>query len=100
MIGLRIRDTERNTHAKNSGIRAPTGFREVVPKEFHDFGDIFSKESFDTLPDFKKWDHPIELTPGSDPKFCKIYPLSPKEQVELDAFLEENLNSGRIRLSK
>jgi hypothetical protein len=31
---------------------------------------------------------------------CKIYPLGPGEQDELDAFLEENLSSGRIRPSQ
>ena len=30
----------------------------------------------------------------------KIYPLSPVEQKELDAFLKENLTTGRIRPSK
>jgi Reverse transcriptase (RNA-dependent DNA polymerase) len=31
---------------------------------------------------------------------CKIYPLGPGEQDKLDAFLEENLSSGRIRPSQ
>ena len=55
---------------------------------------------FDTLPPRKPWDHAIELEPGSKPTNCKVYLLSPKEQVELDAFLEENLCTGRICLSK
>ena len=42
----------------------------------------------------------IELIPNANPKNCKIYPLSPVEQRELDAFLQENLASGRIRASK
>ena len=58
-----------------------------------EFENVFSKEMFDTLPPQKPWDHAIELEPGSN---CKIYPLSLKEQVELDAFLEENLCTGRI----
>ena len=52
------------------------------------------------LPPQKPWDHAIELEPGSKPTNCKVYPLSPKEQVELDAFLEENLRTGRIHPSK
>jgi Reverse transcriptase (RNA-dependent DNA polymerase) len=31
---------------------------------------------------------------------CKIYPLGPGEQDELDTFLEENLSSGRIQPSQ
>jgi hypothetical protein len=75
-------------------------FEELVPKEYHQFRDVFSKDSFDRLPDRKPWDHAIELKPGSEPFRTKIYPLSPNEQKELDGFLDENLKSGRIRPSK
>jgi RNase H-like domain found in reverse transcriptase/Reverse transcriptase (RNA-dependent DNA polymerase) len=68
-------------------------------REFH---AVFSKESFDVLPDhnLKPWDHAIELVPGEKPAGCKVYPLSPSKQKELDAFIQENLESGRIRPSK
>jgi transposase InsO family protein len=84
--------------AKNSG--PPKSFRESVPKAFHDFEDVFSKESFDELPDRKPWDHAIELELGAKTSSTKVYPLSPNEQEQLDAFIEENLASGRIRPSK
>ncbi|GLB43126.1 putative retrotransposable element tf2 155 kda protein type 1-like [Lyophyllum shimeji] len=83
--------------ARNS---APKDFRDAVPDYLHDFEDVFSKAAFDELPERKQWDHAIELEPGSTPSSCKVYPLAPNEQAELDAFLEENLNSGRIRPSK
>ena len=57
---------------------------------------MFAKEDFDILPEHHKWDHAIELIPGAEPKPSKVYPLSPLEQAELDAFLEENLCTGRI----
>jgi hypothetical protein len=31
------------------------------------------------------------------PTTRKVYPMSPEEQKELDAFLEEPLSTGRIR---
>lgn len=31
---------------------------------------------------------------------CKVYPIAPNKQTELDEFLHENLASGRIRPSK
>jgi hypothetical protein len=65
-----------------------------------EFSDIFSKKFFDTLPKHKQWDHAIELVPGEKPTSCKIYPLAPSEQKELNAFLKKNLETGRIRLSK
>jgi hypothetical protein len=75
-------------------------FKETVPTYLHDFEDVFSKVSFDRLPDRKVWDHAIELEPGSKPSNTKVYPLSPNEQIELDAFIQENLETGRIRPSK
>lgn len=87
--------------AENAQQQSPKkSFEELVPKHYHQFREVFSKESFDQLPDRKPWDHAIELKPGSEPSRCKIYPLSPNEQKELDIFLEENLKSGRIRPSK
>jgi len=60
------------------------------------FQSMFTKEDFDILPEHRKWDHAIELIPGAEPKLSKVYPLFPLEQTELDAFLEENLCTGRI----
>ena len=58
---------------------------------------MFAKEDFDILPEYCKWDHAIELIPGAEPKSSKVYPLSLLEQVELDAFLEENLHTRQIQ---
>ena len=68
---------------------------EDIPVHLREFSAVFSKESFDVLPDPKPWDHAIELIPGGAPSRCKVYPLSPSEQKELNAFLKENLESGR-----
>ena len=57
---------------------------------------MFAKEDFDILPEHCKWDHAIKLIPGVKPKSSKVYPLFLLEQAELDAFLEENLCTGRI----
>src|SRR5918999_558660 len=78
----------------------PKTIPELVPQYLHDFEDVFAKSSFDSLPEHTRWDHGIELVPGAEPSSCKIYPLSPNEQEELDKFLEEHLASGRIRPSK
>ncbi|SJL04219.1 uncharacterized protein ARMOST_07580 [Armillaria ostoyae] len=76
-------------------------FKEQVPEFYHDFEDLFSKESFDELPAHKPWDHAIKLIPNAKNTLdCKVYPLNRIEQEELDKFLEENLASGRIKPSK
>ena len=79
---------------------APKLFRDAVPHHLQDFEDVFSKASFDSLPEHKQWDYTIELTPNAEPSSCKVYPLSPREQDKLDAFLQENLDSGCICPSK
>jgi len=61
---------------------------------------VFAKSSFDALPNHKPWDHVIELTPDTKPVNCKVYPLAPNEQKELDQFILENLQTGRIHPSK
>ncbi len=45
-----------------------------------------------------RWDHGIELILGVEPSSCKIYPLSPNEQEELDCFLEEHLAQDEFAL--
>jgi len=67
-----------------------------LPAYVAEFRSVFAKEDFDILPEHHKWDHAIELIPGVEPKLSKVYPLSPLEQAELDAFLKENLRTRRI----
>ena len=60
----------------------------------------FSGDDCRRLCPLTEWDHVVEIIPGSKPTGCKVYPLSPVEQKELDIFLEENLETGQIRPSK
>ena len=73
---------------------------EMIPQEFIEFMDVFSKKASERLPTRKPWDHSIDLIPGSEPPFCKVYPMSPSEQKALDEYLEENLAKGYIKPSK
>jgi len=72
----------------------------TLPNCTKEFKSVFAKEDFDLLLEHRQWDYAIELVPGLEPKSSKVYPLSPVEQKELDSFLEENLRTGRICLSK
>ncbi|SJL19064.1 uncharacterized protein ARMOST_22671 [Armillaria ostoyae] len=84
-------------HAKET----PKTFEELVPPDYRSFRDLFSKENFDELPERKPWDHAIELIPNAKSTLdCKVYPLNRNEQEQLDKFLDENLDSGRIKESK
>jgi hypothetical protein len=83
--------------AKNS---EPKGFKDIVPTSLHSYADVFSETAFDSLPEHRKWDHAIELEREPSPGFRKVYPMTLTEQMEMDAFLEEALATGRIRQSK
>jgi hypothetical protein len=54
----------------------------------------------DVLPPRRTWDHAIELKEGNGFFTSKVYPLSHREQDELDKFIDEHLHSGRICPSK
>ena len=69
---------------------------------FKEFVDVFEEKNYQDLPPHRKWDHKIDLVPDWESRAWRphTYPLSYQEQKELDAFLEENLASGRIRRSE
>ena len=48
----------------------------------------------------KPWDHAIDLKDTFKPKKGRIIPLSPKEQEEVTAFLDNQLKKSYIRPSK
>ena len=71
-----------------------------IPDYLQEFDSVFSKESFNVLPEPKPWDNAIELVPDGKTSSCKVYPLSPSEQKQLDIFIQENLESRQIQPSK
>jgi hypothetical protein len=105
MIGIEekeqaIRNTSMDLAIKAEKKKIKRSFEDIVPKAYHHFKNVFSKESFDELPPKRPWDHAIELKQGSKPHAGKIYNLTLDEQKQLEIFLDENLKSGRIRPSK
>jgi hypothetical protein len=78
----------------------PKGFEDTVSTTLHEYADVFSETTFDSLPERCKWDHTIELEREPSPGFWKVYPMTLTEQTKMDAFLEEALATGCIRQSK
>jgi hypothetical protein len=70
--------------------------KQLVPAEYHEYLDIFSKEKAHRFPKSRPWDHKIEMKEGFEPKSFKNYNLTLAEQIELDKFLKENLKKGYI----
>jgi hypothetical protein len=75
-------------------------YKDIVLEAYRDYDDIFSKEASKRKPKFGPFDHAIDLKPGFKPKPCKLYPLSPSEQVALDEWLKEHLKKEYIQPSK
>ena len=73
---------------------------EQIPKEFHEFLDVFSEEKAARFPESRTWDHKIKLKETFVPKSFKMYNLTPEEQSELDKFLKEILEKGYIQPSQ
>src|SRR5215470_11026296 len=85
---FRINSVSRD-HSRTTTVEED--MRAFMPPEYWEFADIFSKTSFDHLPPHSEFDHAINLKDSFKPQKSKIYLISPREQKELDSFIEENL---------
>jgi hypothetical protein len=66
-------------------------WKELIPKQYHKFGSIFSKKDSERFPGPRKWDHAIDLKANTPISIdCCIYPLFPKEKEEQKKFLTKN----------
>jgi hypothetical protein len=70
--------------------------RKFVPPYFWEYKDVFTHDTFNSLPAHSTFDHQINLNESFIPQRGKIYALSLREQKVLDEFLEESLESGQI----
>src|SRR6201994_4573026 len=74
--------------------------KKAVPKKFYKYLKVFSKTESEKMPPRREWDHKIDLKPDFAPKRLPIYQLTPRERLELKAFIKENLRKGYIRKSQ
>jgi aspartyl protease len=78
--------------AEQASSKEEQSWEELVPKQYHRFGSIFSEVDSKRFPGPRKWDHAIDLKPKAPTSIdCHVYPLSPKEKEEQKEFLAENL---------
>ena len=62
--------------------------QKLVPCEYWDYLDVFSKSKSEHMPLRKPWDHGIDLKEDFPPKKGQLIPLSVDEQKEVEAFLD------------
>ena len=86
----------------NKTTKPPTDPKTVVPAEYHDFLDVFSKDISDTLRPYGKYDHRIELLKNKnlgDLGHSALRGMSVPQLEFVKKFLEEHLKKGFIEAS-
>jgi hypothetical protein len=68
----------------------------VVPKEYHEFRDVFSSKEAKVLPPHRPYDHKIILEADELPMPGPLYPMSAVELETLRTYLDEMLAKGFI----
>src|SRR6266516_2402953 len=71
-----------------------------VPKEFRKYVRLFRKEEEVGLLLRSRWDYTIELKPGIQLGYFKIYPINQKKRTILKDYVDKNVKMGKIRKSK
>jgi len=77
----------------------PTDDGGYIPAIYGDFVEVFSKTKAETLPPHRSTDHAIDLEPGYNLPYGRIYNLSEFELRTLKAYIEANLANGFIQRS-
>jgi len=71
----------------------------LVPTEYHDLGEVFSKERALSLPPHRPYDCAIELLPGTTFPSSRLYNLSRPERETMETYINDSLAAGIIRPS-
>ena len=95
LFSISLKDIE---YQLNKEDRPPTDPKTVVPPDYHEFLDVFSKAASDTLAPHRPYDHRIILEGGKDHGHSPLRSMSQKE-LEFVKYLEENLRKGFIEAS-
>ena len=72
---------------------------EGVPNICHQFSDVFSKGSANSLPPHQEYDLKIDINETAKAPLGPVYPLSQSELGALHKFIDEHLNMGFIHPS-
>ena len=97
-LWINAKSTNATTIQAEINLKKPTvPLKDQIPKEFHEFLDVFSKKCAAQFLEPQSWDHKIELKDMFVLKSFKTYNLTPAEQIKLDNFLKGNLDKGYIQ---
>jgi hypothetical protein len=64
-IDLHLKETQAQKMAEEANKGREQMTEDSIPEQYSEYVKVFAKESFDSLPEQRPWDHAIELKPGS-----------------------------------
>jgi hypothetical protein len=68
--------------------------RERLPKQYHEFMDVFSKKAANRAAEHRPYDLEIVVKPDFKPKWGPLYNLSEEEMVLLKEYIDAMLEKG------
>lgn len=75
-------------------------FKELVPREYHCFSNVFNKKKATRFPPSRPYDYAIKLKLDIVISKQPLYSLLPCERIAVDEFVKDNLAKGYIRQLK
>ena len=93
-----VTDMEKYTLQMNS-LQHDKGYDNVynnLPPEYYDFTDIFQAAEKQFLPERGLHNHAIDLKPGQQPPFRKLYSMSSAELNVLKVYLDNAMKAGIV----
>ena len=91
-------DCHIHTLTTDLAIEVNSNQKEVhLPDKYQSYASVFSKEELQCFPPKHSWDHAIDFKPGVPNTIdCHVYPMTKKEDEDLDAFIDQQLAKGYI----
>jgi hypothetical protein len=74
--------------------------KSILPQEFYDYLDVFSRQAADKLPPHRYADHHIVVEGDSKLGHAPLYNMSREELDLVKKYIEDNLSKGFIEASK
>ena len=96
IFAVSIRNLEYQAEKK---ARPETNPKSVIPEEYHDLLDVFSKKDSATLPPHQKYNHKIILEKQQKPGHISLYKISSQEVDVIKCYLDSHLAKGFIQIS-
>jgi hypothetical protein len=73
---INAKPSESQKLAQQYDIKPDQEIHECIPKEYHEYLNVFNEQKADRFPLSPPWDHEIKIKPGFEPRSQKAYNLT------------------------